>query len=130
MSEYQTLTSYHDGLLQNMWQSLKAELIAAEHFNNDEELPFNKATQDRLGEVAASIIVILAENEIQRLEGDIVHNVKQLQDGAINALPTEREKIYDFWQSDQYNLRRELQDLSGTRTMITDIYYISDVIGV
>lgn len=128
MPEYQTLTLYHDGLLQDLWQSLKSELISAEHFNNNEELPLNKAQQDRLGEVAAAIIVIFVENEIQRLEGDIAHDVEQLQNGVINALPSKRETLYDFWQSDQYNLRRELQDLSGARAMITDIYDISDVI--
>jgi hypothetical protein len=130
MSDYQTLEAYRQGSLEVMWSSLKAELIAAEHFNNDEELPPNKAQQDRLGEIAAVIIVILAENEIQRLEGDIAHDVEQLQDGVISALLPERETLYDFWQSDQYNLRRELQDFSGTRTMITDIYHISDVMVV
>lgn len=128
--EYPTLEAYRQGSLEMMWQSLKTELIAADHFNSGAELPLNKASQDRLGEIAAAIIVILAESEIQRLEGDIAHDVEQLQDGAISALLPERENLYDFWQSDQYNLKRDLQDLSGTRTMITDIYYISDVIGV
>ena len=126
--EYPTLEAYHQGLLKPMWQSLKAELIAAEHFNSGAELSLNEATRDRLGEVAASIIAIFAENERQRLEGDIAHDVEQLQDGVISALLPERERLYDFCHDDQYNLRRDLQDLSGTRTMITDIYYISDII--
>jgi hypothetical protein len=100
-----------------MWQSLKAELIAADHFNSDAELPLNEASKDRLGEIAAAIIVVLADTEIQRLANDIDED-----------LTPENEALYDFWQSPEYQLKRALQDISGTRTMITDSYNVRDVI--
>src|SRR5580765_3048892 len=118
MSKYQILTSYRQGSLEAMWQSLKAELIQAEHFNSGEELPFNEAQQDRLGEIAAAILVVIADTEIQRLNEDDVNN----------GLTAENEALYDFWQSPEYNLKRALQDMSGTRTMITDTYDVRDVI--
>jgi hypothetical protein len=115
--QYQILESYRQGSLEAMWSSLKTELIQADHFNNGEELPFNEAQQDRLGEIAAAVLVVIADSEI-----------RQLEDNVRNDLTPENEALYDFWQSDQYNLKRDLQDLSGNRQMITDTYNVRDVI--
>jgi hypothetical protein len=116
MSEYQTLTSYRNGLLQNMWQSLKAELIAAEHFNSDAELPLNKAQQDRFGEVAAAIIMALAKSEYELL-------------ASFHHAP-ERKELFNWCHSDQYTLKKDLRILSGSQQIITDTYNISNIMGL
>ena len=118
-SEYPILETYRQGSLETMWQSLKAELIAADHFNSGAELPLNKATQDRLGEIAAGIIMALAKSEHELLDSnDSTHCI------------VKRKELFDWWDSGQCNLKKDLQDLSGNRQIITDTYNIRNIMGV
>ena len=117
--EYPILEAYHQRSLETMWQSLKAELIAAEHFNSGAELPLNEATRDRLGEVAAAIIMALAKSEHELLDSD----------DFTHCIP-ECKELFDWCNSGQYNLKKDLQDLSGNRQIITDTYNIRNIMGV
>ncbi len=99
-SLYPILSAYVAGTLPQRWQKVRDEIIESDQ----------KLSPLRAGEMAAALIVIDAQEELERLEQDV-----------------ENEKFF-YQVDDAMEVQRVnslLIDISGTRTLILDVYEIT-----
>jgi len=96
---YQTLESYKAGNIAVLWTSETNTLIASD----------TKLSPMKAGCIAAAKIASHAGNEYEALENALRGNITN-----------EEAELYD-WLVDNYEIKRELIDLSGTRSLIADM---------
>jgi len=99
--DYPTLTTYKNGQIQTLWQERTQAMIA--------QAP--KFSPLRCGEIIAAKIARQAGTEYASLETKV----------SPFCMSAEEVALYDWLANDNYNIKAELQDLSGSRTLLADM---------
>lgn len=100
---YPILTAYFSGTLQECYEQEKQRLIDAD----------SKLSPVRAGELAAATLAVMAGKEQIELDKDVRYT-------DIMHIPTLHIGLYN-WLVDQPNIKAVLIDLSGTRTLLSDM---------
>lgn len=105
---YPTLESYKAGNTAAEWEEEKRDLIASD----------SSLSPIRAGELAAAKLALQAGKEYVRLEEKIKHiDFRCLLSGDDESAV----ELYDWLAFNDYNIKRELIELSGTRTLLADM---------
>lgn len=100
------LNTYRNGGLFNAWQELTNNIIASDIKYQNSYLSTNRA-----GELAAAQLAYEAGAEIEALEAKVNHGITDAE-----------ADLYDWlFVYDNNNIKSELIDMSGTRTLIADM---------